>query len=224
MAHSSPQPYRSNTLRATAVVATPATAESGIIATIHSARLQHPFALVVDERTRRVFALSRGPVDGRSGRQTGRGLVSTIDAASGRLLRSTTVGAVALGVFAIAVAERAGHVFVANVGGTAPYTDTPASAPPRPGSLSMLDAATGRLLRTIIVGPGPVAVAVSDRFNRVFVLNADSSYYSQAAGPARISALDASNGRLVWTAPLPSPRLAPAGSFAVVVDDRTGGS
>ncbi|HTD77687.1 MAG TPA: YncE family protein, partial [Chloroflexota bacterium] len=55
---------------------------------------------------------------------------------------------------AIAVDERRGRVFVANT---------------RSDSVSVLDAGSGALLRTVVVGAGPSAAAVDERIGKVFV-------------------------------------------------------
>src|SRR5438067_11821030 len=59
-----------------------------------------------------------------------------------------------------AVDTRTQHAFVANSGAN---------------TLSLLDLSSGRVLRTVPVGPSPTALAVDERRGRVLVLNSDST-------------------------------------------------
>lgn len=78
---------------------------------------------------------------------------------------------------AIGVDIQTGHVFVANVG-----------EPNHLGTVSMLDAVTGTLIRTITVGALPTAVTVDERHGRVYVVNDKS-----------INILDARSERIIAT-------------------------
>jgi len=48
----------------------------------------------------------------------------------------------------------------------------------RQACVSVLDARSGRILRTVTVGLGPYAVAVDERTSRVFVANYDGNTVS----------------------------------------------
>jgi len=69
------------------------------------------------------------------------------------------------------VDERTGHVFVVNMGD---------------GTVSVLDAVTGRLRGTIRVGAQPIALAVDGQRSRVFVVNEGISNL-----PGSVTVLDA---------------------------------
>jgi YVTN family beta-propeller protein len=73
------------------------------------------------------------------------------------------------------VDERRGRVFVANTSSN---------------SVSVLDARSGALLRTVVVGTGPSAVAVDERIGKVFV---------STLGDDRTRVLDAQSGSVVRT-------------------------
>lgn len=143
------------------------------------------FAVAVDERAGRVFVATGAgvrvldarrattvqgtiaagteprvmAVDGRTGRlflgYLG-GLVRTVDTRGGALVRTTVVGQ--LGVGDLVVAVRIGRVIVSS---------------PDDGSVSVLDATSGALLRTAYLNHPvlqfPGAVAVDERAGRVFV-------------------------------------------------------
>jgi len=85
---------------------------------------------------------------------------------------------------ALAVDERAGHVFVAN------QVD---------GTVSVLDARSGRVIRTVPVGTAPVAVAVDARTGRAFVVNSNVFPTGTISGPSSVSVLDTHTGALVRT-------------------------
>lgn len=85
---------------------------------------------------------------------------------------------------ALAVDERAGHVFVAN------QVD---------GTVSVLDARNGRVIRTVPVGTAPVAIAVDARTGRAFVVNSNVFPTGTISGPSSVSVLDTHTGALVRT-------------------------
>ncbi len=117
-------------------------------------RLALPVTPVVDTRTGRVFVANDGG---------GTGSVSVLDVRSGALLRTVTVGP---HPFAMAVDGRSGRVFVTSLGAmdaTGYLTG--------PGSVSVLDARSGTLLRTVPVGVEPAVIAVDERAGRAFVVN-----------------------------------------------------
>jgi len=149
--------------------------------------------LGVDQRTKRVF-VSR--FDGAR--------VSVLDAASGRLLRTVTLRgrrrAMTVTTWdedAPVVDARTNRVFVGDV---------------RRGTFSMLDAASGQLLRTtaLPVAVYPSAPVVDARAGRVFVVDG-----------AGVSVFDAGTGRLLHRIVVRrnAPRFPP---LAVVVDARHG--
>ncbi len=108
--------------------------------------------MAVDDQTGRVFVLSTSAVD-VSGKPTAPGRVIVLVA-----MTSTRLGASPAGPFpyAVAVAERAGRIVVAD-------SNTP-------GAMSIVDATHGHLLRTVPAGAGPQALAVDDRRGRVVVM------------------------------------------------------
>jgi len=87
---------------------------------------------------------------------------------------------------AVVVDEQAGRVFVVNHG---PLT-VGALTPRRPGTVSVLDAATGALLRTVAVGAAPGAVVVDALANRAFI--ATGVY-----GDRGVTVLDATSGAVL---------------------------
>jgi YVTN family beta-propeller protein len=124
--------------------------------------------MAVDERTDRVFV----PLcDAKA--------VGILDAATGRVIRSVRVVS---GPTAVAVDERVGHAFVTSDG----VTDS-TGQPIGVGTLSLLDARTGAVLRTVAVGSQPDTPAVDEMTGRVFVANYDSG---------TVSVVDATSGRV----------------------------
>ncbi len=102
---------------------------------------------------------------------------------------------------AMVVEARTGRVFVAAAN---------VSSLTAPGSISMLDAATGAVVRTVTVGVNPQVLAVSDATLRTFVVNAGygSPRYT-------VSVLDARTGVVLRTVPVAAWR-----PVAITVDDR----
>ena len=115
----------------------------------------HPQDLALDTRLGHAFVT------------TDDGEVSMLDSRSGRVLHVLRAGA---GLGAIAVCERTGRAFVANIDGS---------------SVAVIDAATGTLLRTVSVGASPVAIVCDARIGRVFVAN---------QGDGTVAVLDAQSG------------------------------
>jgi len=85
----------------------------------------------------------------------------------------------------IAIDERTGRVFVVDAG----------YASQGRGNVAVLDARSGRLLRTTPVGLYPVAVVADERASRVFVLNGGLNLDV----PGTVSVLDARDGQLLRT-------------------------
>jgi DNA-binding beta-propeller fold protein YncE len=109
----------------------------------------YPTALAVDDATERVFVT------------TLHNTVVMVDAVSGRILRTVPVG---LAPRALAVDPRSRRVFVVNEGSydAKGYTT-------RDGSVSVLDALTGRVLRTVPLQGNGGLIAVDERAGRAFV-------------------------------------------------------
>ncbi len=114
-----------------------------------------PYAIAADARSGRVFVANSGSDS-----------VSVLDARSGRVLRTVAVGR---DPAAITVDARAGRVVVANLNGSFPLV--PQQDLLGPGSVSVLDARDGAVVRTVAVGVDPATVRVDERTGRVFVLN-----------------------------------------------------
>ena len=121
-----------------------------------------PQAVAVDERTHRAFVVNEGP-RGRDGLPVGTGSVSVLDMRSGAVLRTIGVG---VAPHAVALDARTGRVFVVNEG----IQDARGMITTR-GSVSVLDAQTGIVLRTVALGLQPIAVAVDDRIGRAFIVD-----------------------------------------------------
>lgn len=167
------------------------TQTGAVVATALVAR--SPCAVAVDERRGRVFVASSGVASGGSGlsvldARTGTvlriqplttsplalavdaltGRVFLVNGPSGAILRTVPIPE-NLNLASIAVDVRRGRVFVSSQG---------AQDPARPGALMgagsvyVLDARSGALLRTLPAGVGPVAMVVDDATGHVVVLDA----------------------------------------------------
>ena len=138
-----------------------------------------PVALAVDTRTQHTFV------------RNGDGTMSVLDLTRGTPLRTVVVSKPDANAKGLAVDEQTGRVFV-----------TSGSA------VSVLDATSGSLLRTVRLGAFPVDIAVDTTANRVFV----------PTGFGTVSLLDARSGALLRTVHTGgAPDLPPA----VAVDERT---
>ena len=166
--------------------------------------MANPVAVVVDERTDRVFVVARGPLASAPYPEpVGPGSVSVLDAATGRLVRTIGVGVHPLQA---ALDPTAGRVYVLSEGALSKAGGL------GPGSVSVLDAATGRLVRTTGVGVGTATLAVDTRRARAYALSLDpDSVYITSVdlwadnGPSSVSGalsvLDGPTGRLARTLP-----------------------
>jgi len=118
--------------------------------------------VAVDDHTGRVFVA-----------QSGAAGVAMLDSRTGALVRVVRVDA---GPFALAADRRAGRIVVASWGQPVdPRTwswSPDAAGGPTAGSVSLLDARTGDVVRQIATGPIPLAVAVDERRGRAVVTNA----------------------------------------------------
>jgi len=167
----------------------------------------NPIAITVDERTQRVFVLTRGPLGkGPLPEPTGPGSVSVLDATTGALVRTTRVG---INPVQLVLDVAARRLYVVNQGrlGDELY-------PVGPGSVSILDAATGVLIRTTQVGAGVMALTVDERRGRAFALTADPGA-TNGHSSGTTSVLDARTGALVRT-------LSGVSGTALAVSARTG--
>lgn len=151
----------------------------------------YPAGLAVDEQLTRVFVAGWG--------NTGH----VLDARSGTPLYTAPMGNVPSGagfrLRELIVSERTRRLFVANYYGGA-------SAEQPDSTVSVLDTANGRLVRTVRVGRGLIALAVDEKGEHVFGINRLD---------ATVSMLDARNGIVLNTTLVGSYPL------AVAIDDRT---
>ncbi len=115
-----------------------------------------PVAMAVSTRTGHIFVATSDDT------------VDTLDGRDGTLLRTVAAGIAAGGhvvpTAVMAVDDRGGHVFVLDNDLGATFN----------GTVSVLDAASGRLVRRIVVGGEPTAVSVDERTGRAFVANGNS--------------------------------------------------
>lgn len=146
-------------------------------------------AVAIDESARRAVVI---------GSDNGTGYASTLDTATGALVRTVTIGSNPTDV---AVDERTGRVFITDI------VD---------GTVSVLDAQSGALLRTVVVGgmqPHNVQrIVIDPRTDRVFVSIAPVS--SPYAVNSAVRMLDARSGTLLQTTR--------AGGGSLAVDERSG--
>ncbi len=120
-----------------------------------------PQTLAVDAHAGRVFVVNAGD-----------GTLSVLDARTGVVQHTVTIGTirpqpVATDMSAVDVVadEHAGRAFIVN--GSA----VDRNGIPTPGSVAMLDAQSGHVLRTVTVGRDPLAMAVDETTGQLFVVN-----------------------------------------------------
>jgi len=157
-----------------------------------------PLDMAVDSGAGRVFVASRD--------DSGRGVISTIDAATGKLLRTITTTSAGLGA-AIAIDARHGRAFIASSGMPGRF------GAPSAGAISVLDTRTGRPIRTIRLPAQNIALDAAT--GRLFVTSGGTfrtSHGRLLAG--RVTTLD-EDGR-VLTSILPGPF-----PGAIAVDEAT---
>lgn len=159
-----------------------------------------PQSIAVDGRSGRVFVVSAGALDATTGAPRGRGWVTVLDGATGRVLNRSTVG---VAPAAIAVDAVRGRVFVVNNGDA---------------TMSVLDGATGRVLRTVTVGtPYPQAVALDTRAGHVFVASeGGNAPGADRLASASVTLFDARTGARQRSVAVE------AGPPTVVVDEKRG--
>ncbi len=107
--------------------------------------------------------------------RTGDDVLTMLDATSGAVVRTLSLGPCSQG---LAVDTRDARLFVAQC---------------QDGTVRMIDARSGRMVTTIHVGGQPREVAVDEQTGRVFVVG------NEPGGGGRISLLDAASGRVLRT-------------------------
>ncbi len=115
---------------------------------------QHPALVAVDARDHRVFVADQGRLTGDRTLPIGPGSVAMVDERTGAVLHTVQVSQAPV---ALAVDAPTRRVFVLCTG----HIDTVAGFVSRGGSLSVLDAMTGAVVRTLSVGPVPLHVSGS---------------------------------------------------------------
>ncbi len=156
--------------------------------------------MVADEQMRRVFVLPVGIAPGNA-------VVTILDAHNGAPLRQTTVG---INPTALAVDARRGQVVVVNMGGF-----TPAGGFAGNGGLSVLDAWSGRVVRTIPLDLRPIAVALDTDHERAYVVEQGLQASPEEGQGGQVVVVDLHSGKVVQTVDV---GLDP---HAVVVDEAT---
>ncbi len=123
------------------------------------------------------------------------GTVSMLDTGTGKIVHTSRIPMRFSAISRVAIAQRAKRVFVVNDGDF---------------SVSMLDARTGTLLRTVLVGPFPVDLAVDEHTGHLFVLSQGNG------GHGTVSMLDARSGAVLATT------YVGGAPIALAVDERSG--
>jgi len=161
--------------------------------------LSEPGAAVVDEVTSRIFVADYA-----------RAQVNVIDTRTGALVGTIAVGAHPL---RLSVDPRTARVFVLNQG----YVNG-ADRPTGAGSVSMLDARTGAVLRTVPLDVNATAMTVDERRGRVLASTAGVTSAPENAPihPGKVFVLDARSGTIQHVLPV---GVAP---YAIAEDARTG--
>jgi YVTN family beta-propeller protein len=152
--------------------------------------------VVVDQKAGRVYILNPG-------------LLSVVDAGSGRLLRNIPVSADAT---ALALDPRNGHLLMARAGDAGGSNALPGS-----GSLDVLDPASGSTLQTFAVGVAPTAIVVDQRAGRVYVV--DRGGEQQRANPLGWLPDGLRRHLPFASSDQPTTRLVPGGIFVLSLDN-----
>lgn len=111
---------------------------------------------ILDAQHGHVIAVGESPSSGR---------LWLLDARSGATIQTATIAA---NPVAIAVVTRTQRILIASEGAA-----NQNGVPVGPGSLTVLDAMSGRVLRTISLDPGPDALLVDEATGHVFVIVGD---------------------------------------------------
>lgn len=168
-------------------------------------------ALAVDERDGRAFVL------GGNAPAYSAGNLYVVDTHTGALLHSYATASLPTDV---TVDAGAGRAFVALLGPVRRGSANNGSIVPiGHGSVAMLDARAGRIVRTVATGVASFAVTVDPRDRRVLVANVGTLDYSGSGaldGAGSVTILDERTGEVL--------RTAPAGVFPaqVAIDARRG--
>jgi hypothetical protein len=161
-------------------------------------------ALAIDTWTEHLFAAF--PAHGMHTKATLLMLDATISAPPATVI-------VGIQPSAVAVDGTTHRAFVLDWGSSMPRDPTAA-----PGDVSVVDTIRGAVLRHVLVGPDPQAVAVDERAGRVLVVNTGRESGNAGGAPpipSSVSILDAQSGALIRTVRSPYPLLPP-----LVVDEQ----
>jgi DNA-binding beta-propeller fold protein YncE len=140
-------------------------------------------ALAVDTASGHLFVLDRLA-----------NTLSLIDPGTGVLLRRLTLGQ---GPAAMILAARTRRLFVATTGALGPT-----GLPTGRGRISMIDAVSGALLRTVATGVAPIALAVDEQTGRLFVASAGAAdLQGDYLGGGGITILDSRTAAVLRTVP-----------------------
>lgn len=166
-----------------------------------------PVTMALDEQSERVFLLAQA--NGSHG-----DTVSALDARGGRLIHRTSIRGGGANADQIAVDTRTSRAYVL----------VPAS--PTTLRVTLFDAVTGHLLRTVLIarlparqrpnpGSGQDTLSVDQRTGYVVVAELDST---------RLHALDGASGRVLWTTVLDHPPILDGRPIIMspLIDDQTG--
>jgi len=163
---------------------------------------QNAGAMVVNTQASRVFVVNivtNGICPEDNASPTPTGTVDVLDSVTGSLLRTVSIG---LCPQKAALDVQSNRLFITNAG----VTDQQRAGTGR-GTVSVLDATTSAVLRTVRVGIWPYALAVDARAGRVYVTN---------RGESSLSVLDATTGAVLQTITMaPCP-------WAIAVAEQTG--
>lgn len=143
-----------------------------------------PRASAVDERLGRLFVVGT--------RQGGGGYLAMLDTRNGRMLGATAVGTAPS---VVAVDTQQGHVFVGNLGSPTSVCATLSGSCNVLGIVRMLDARTGRVLRSVKVGWNPLSMVVDEYTHRVFTINRGNDQSNSGT----VSVLDSRSGQVLRT-------------------------
>ena len=129
--------------------------------------------------------------------------IAVIDTWRGTLLRIIATGGE---MGSIVEDERSGHVFTTSYGttrGTLIRGTITQQFPARVGSVLMLDAWSGALLRTLPIGLGTTGVAVDARHGRIFAINVGASdANNNFTQPGMLNVIDEPSGRMLRILPV----------------------
>lgn len=137
-----------------------------------------PWAPAVDSPDGRVFAFSYSVTNRNSG------VARVFDARQGNLLHTAPIGSYPWLIMVDAAARR---VYVMNRGNMVK------------GSVSVLDARSGALVRTIRLPASPISMISDERRGRLFVALSRPDANGNADGPGLVSTIDSRSGRILRT-------------------------